>query len=72
MPIQCNICAGWGLVKQKKLFSCTKCDSSCCFCENKKYKGYYVECEICAGSGEIPSNKPLNCHKVSKKKYKTK
>jgi len=57
----CNTCKGYGLVRIKASINCKHCYNDkfpqkytiCCFCENTKKRGPYVECNICLGSGEF-------------------
>lgn len=55
----CTACQGHGLVRVKVSIKCMHCYdpenpqkySICCYCENTKTRGSYVECNICLGSG---------------------
>jgi len=55
----CNTCKGYGLIHVKVSIKCKHCCKSedptkysiCCYCENTKNRGPYVECNICLGSG---------------------
>ena len=56
-PSSCKTCNGWGV---KKITNSTVCDCSqnkllysvCCYCQNLKQYGNYVECDKCLGTGK--------------------
>ena len=60
IKVQCILCRGTGLVKNKKPKKQCECgrNAQCYLCENGSKLGLYKECFLCYGVGEVVKPTP--------------